>query len=221
MEKYRIKVRLLSDAIFGSGNAVPGVVDADVLHDENGFPDMKGKTLKGKIKEEFVHLCKCRSGAASLRPSDEESVERLFGKADSDIDGKLYISDLKAEQQLRDFFAEMMKASAGTEDAITPDDILDSMTAIRSFTAIDYRTGVAKEGALRRIRVINKDLVFYAQVQTMEKLSPHDEALLGASVAALRYLGTMETRGKGLVECRLMEDDEDITERCVRMLREV
>ena len=48
---YILEVKLLSQAIFGSGNSVSGVVDQEVLHDDLGFPFMKGKTVKGKFKE--------------------------------------------------------------------------------------------------------------------------------------------------------------------------
>lgn len=37
--KLLLKVELLSEAAFGSGNAVPGVVDEEVLHD----PDEIGR----------------------------------------------------------------------------------------------------------------------------------------------------------------------------------
>ena len=33
----RVKIELLSDAIFGSGKSVPGGEDVSVLHDEYGF----------------------------------------------------------------------------------------------------------------------------------------------------------------------------------------
>jgi len=43
MEEYTLKIELLTDAVFGSGNSVPGFVDADVLHDEYGFLYINGK----------------------------------------------------------------------------------------------------------------------------------------------------------------------------------
>lgn len=222
MEKYRIRVELLTDAIFGDGTAVPGVVDSDVLHDEMGFPYMKGKTLKGKIREEFEYLCGFGTGwEQTMCPEDGECLEKLFGKPDSDIDGKLYFSHLQLDEPLRKFFIGMMQESQGTENAIDSEDILESLTSIRSYTAIDYTNGVAKRGSLRRVRMINSGLVFYAEVQSMEKLSAKEEALLGSSVSLLRYLGSLETRGKGQVECRLFYGDQDITDYCIGMLGEV
>lgn len=222
MEKYRIRVELLTDAIFGDGMAVPGVVDSDVLHDEMGFPYMKGKTLKGKIREEFAFLCGYETTREkTMRPEDRKAFEKLFGKPDSDIDGKLYFSHLQLDEPLRKFFIGMMQESQGTENAIDSEDILESLTSIRSYTAIDYTNGVAKRGSLRRVRMINSGLVFYAELQSVEKLSALEEALLGSAVSLLRYLGSLETRGKGQVDCRLFYGDQDITDYCIGMLGEV
>jgi len=51
MDKYRIRVELLTEAVFGSGNSIPGVVDLEIVHDEYGLPFMKGKTFKGNFRE--------------------------------------------------------------------------------------------------------------------------------------------------------------------------
>ena len=34
MDKYRIRVELLTEAVFGSGNSIPGVVDLEIVHME-------------------------------------------------------------------------------------------------------------------------------------------------------------------------------------------
>ena len=53
MDKWKIEIELMSEAIFGSGQAVPGYLDLDILHDEYGIPYFKGKTFKGKLREEL------------------------------------------------------------------------------------------------------------------------------------------------------------------------
>ena len=61
MNNYIIEIELLSEAIFGSGQSVPGLVDTDIVHDEYGFPYMKAKTFKGNLRksaEEIVELLK-------------------------------------------------------------------------------------------------------------------------------------------------------------------
>lgn len=43
----RVKIKLLSDAIFGSGKSIPGGEDIGVLHDTYGFPYIGGSSVKG------------------------------------------------------------------------------------------------------------------------------------------------------------------------------
>lgn len=42
-----VRVRLLSDTIFGAGFSVPGGEDIAVCEDSKGYPYLKGSTLKG------------------------------------------------------------------------------------------------------------------------------------------------------------------------------
>ena len=51
MKKMPIKMKLLSDAIFGSGFSVPGDADIFPQVDDKGFPYMKGSTFKGVFRE--------------------------------------------------------------------------------------------------------------------------------------------------------------------------
>ena len=47
MPSYQLRLTLLSDATFGSGDGVAGLVDAEVQHDYVGLPFLGGRTLKG------------------------------------------------------------------------------------------------------------------------------------------------------------------------------
>jgi len=62
MEEYTLKIELLTDAVFGSGNSVPGFVDADVLHDEYGFLYINGKNFKRKTGRNGIGICKYING---------------------------------------------------------------------------------------------------------------------------------------------------------------
>ena len=42
----KIKMKLLTDTIFGDGMSVPGGEDISVLHDAQGFPYFKGSSFK-------------------------------------------------------------------------------------------------------------------------------------------------------------------------------
>ena len=51
MEKYILKIELLSDVIFSGGESIVSVSDIDELYDEYKIPYYKGKSIKGNIRE--------------------------------------------------------------------------------------------------------------------------------------------------------------------------
>ena len=66
METYMLTFTLESDATFGRGDGVAGLVDAEVEHDRHGTPYMHGRTLKGRAIEDKANM---RVSNASL-PND-------------------------------------------------------------------------------------------------------------------------------------------------------
>ena len=69
----KIKIKLLSNTIFGSGQSVPGGEDIAILHDKDGFPYLKASTFKGIFREEFENYCSLTN---ELSKSD---INLLFG----------------------------------------------------------------------------------------------------------------------------------------------
>ena len=88
---------------------------------------------------------------------------------------------------------------------------------------MDYERGTAKKGSLRKIRVIGKGLYFYGWITAVRDLTLEEKQLLQTAAMSLKYLGTMETRGKGLVRCCLLEENRaplpDVTEEELRGLK--
>ena len=58
MADMKIEIELLSETIFGCGEAVSNSIDIEVLQDNIGLPYMKGKTFKGKLREEVEEIVK-------------------------------------------------------------------------------------------------------------------------------------------------------------------
>ena len=56
MIKYQLKIKLLSDSTFGRGDGVAGLIDQEVEHDSSGFPYLRGRTVKGLLREECDNL---------------------------------------------------------------------------------------------------------------------------------------------------------------------
>lgn len=210
---YKIRVKLLSDTIFGSGESVPGVVDAEVLHDQNGFPYMKGKTLKGRLREESDMLVRCLPESSEL----SSVLNAIYGSGEESFKSHMAFSNLELDWNLRAVIKGLIEDKNIDVDET---DVLQAVTSIYTATSINYETSKAEKGTLRKSRVIKRGLIFYAGLSADWELTEKEEAFLGAGIAALKHLGVAVTRGRGNVECSLLKDGRDITEECVNKLLE-
>ncbi|MBE6853767.1 MAG: hypothetical protein E7505_09920 [Ruminococcus sp.] len=170
-------MELLEDAVFGSGKSVPGAEDSSVLYDSNGFPYMRGTTMKGLLREVFENYIAWTDGDSSI-------ISGLFGEGGTDIesDRKLYISDVVLPAQVKKAF-----------EGLSADEILEACTYTRTFTEVE--DGKASDGSLRTVRCIKKGLVFYGEISFSEE----DEELIKSVVPMLKWVGSMRTRGMGKV----------------------
>ena len=204
-----LEMKLLSDTTFGRGDGIAGEVDAEVQHDDNGFPFLSGRTLKGLLVQE------CADILASIPEEKKQRWEKaaayLFGQPGSTMDksGHLIVGDARLPNDLRSL-VQMEMHSENSEKKLTRQDVLESLTALRWQTAINPETGVPEAHTLRSMRVVLRGMTFRADVFFDD--SPVDarekddaEKLLTACVAALRRVGTGRTRGRGLVTTRLLD----------------
>lgn len=210
MDKYKIEVKLLSEAIFGSGHSIPGSVDLEIVYDEYGFPYMKAKTFKGNLREAMNNV------VILLGDKFKETMESLIGKENNGIEvwKTLKFSDCMLPVNVREFVGLAIE-----KKEIQALEVKDSLTSIRSFTSIED-DGSLKNGSLRQYRVIRKGLIFEVEVNCERQLDEKELSLLAVSVKSLKHIGTMRTRGKGRVDCRLInnEENKDITEFYINML---
>mgnify|MGYP000945570352 CR=1 FL=1 len=189
----KVKIELLSDTIFGSGISVPGAEDISIQYDSDGFPYLKGSTFRGVFKQEFINY---------LYWIDEDTeknyiiVEKLFGKIgyadsianDEDyIDKKLKISDFNISDNIKKIIL--------SSDNINSEEILASLTYIRTFTSIE-NSGISKIGSLRNARCIKKGLIFLGDIDVDESY----EELVSEVLKCIKWLGSMRTRGFGNVK---------------------
>jgi len=78
MITYQLKFTLLSDATFGRGDGVAGLVDVEVQHDEYGLPFLGGRALKGILRD----VCNDILYSLTLQGKESdwiESAKNLFG----------------------------------------------------------------------------------------------------------------------------------------------
>lgn len=198
MYNYKIYLNLLSETIFGSGNSVPGSVDLEIVCDEYGLPYMKAKTFKGNLREQMEN-------ANTLLDNKYKTImNKLLGEGDKGTKSykSLKFSDCRLKKDIREVLEYGVK-----NNTIETEELKELLTGIRYFTSIDEK-GKTIDGSLRQMRVIKKGLEFEVDLLSEEKLTDRELGLLAISVRSLRHIGTMRTRGKGEVDCRLLIEKE-------------
>ena len=213
METYRLKLDLKSDATFGRGDGVAGLVDAEVEHDRYGLPYLRGRTLKGLLSEECANMLFSIEHLVSPEGLKRwyEAAQRLFGRPGSTLDdsASLHIGDARLPADLRTAVIDDLESRRPPYNAT---DVLDSLTVIRRQTAMDS-TGKPDKGSLRAMRVVLRETPFEAELHFVEPPSDDALALLAVCAMAVRRVGTGRNRGRGRVIVRLCNaQGDDITD---------
>ncbi len=183
----KIRMQLLSDVVFGSGESVPGGEDLSILSDEHGFPYYKGGTFKGIFREEMRNYL---AWTMAEKDNIDTQMKRLLGIDGDDTQNpdKLVFSDFT----LSDYVRQQIMAEMGDGQKYM---VQDALSHIRTFTAISS-SGIVQEGSLRQCRCVNKGLNFYSEVRCL----PTDEELVKEVLSVIKWVGTMRNRGFGKVK---------------------
>lgn len=223
MRSYRLRLELLSDATFGRGDGVAGVVDAEVQHDEAGLPYLAGRTLKGLLGAECADIV--YSLGLALRSDQaarwQVAATRLFGRSGAGLTGEaaLRVGAARLPDDLR--LALLADIRSDRSDRPTPNDILETVTALRRQTAMD-EWGAPQENTLRTMRVVLRKTVLWAALDFLAEPQEDDLALLAACVKAFRRAGTGRNRGRGRVAAELCDlAGQPITEQLFKSFRKV
>jgi CRISPR-associated protein Csx10 len=217
MKAYKIKIKLLSDAVPGSGEGYGAVIDSDIVFDELGIPFIPTKRIKGCLRESIHDVCVMLSESHMdnisidlTRGSEGEFkiVEEIFGRQGRDTSSPIYFSNFTIPHYEDNFnafsyFKDKFPAVVSTES------VVQTFTYIRQQTAIDEESGTADDHSLRSIRVLKKRIEFEGIVR-LEREEPGFEHLLGLACLNLRRFGTKRTRGFGEIECRLFKDGREV-----------
>lgn len=210
METYKLQLKLLSDATFGRGDGVAGLVDTEVEHDSQGLPYLRGRTLKGLLAEECANILFALAQSGTKLEAWEQAAQFLFGRPGSIADdgAGLHIGDATLPTDLCAAIAAELESQ---KPAYTAYEILDALTAIRRQTAMDV-TGRPVDRSLRAMRVILRETVFEAEIIFTDPPTPEALALLAACASALRRVGTGRNRGRGRVTIALCDaQGQDVT----------
>lgn len=201
MSLYYLTFTLHSDTAFGRGDGVAGYLDQEVQHDPYGCPYLGGKALKGMLVNECADILAALPQATQDRWVDVACA--LFGEPGSTAAATplLQVGDAQLPEELRLAIQSDIDADC---PSLTRTMVLDALTTLRRQTAIDDRTGVAKDSSLRTTRVILRETSFAARLHLPEQLDATYEQrglmLLAACAKALRRVGTSRNRGLGRIK---------------------
>jgi hypothetical protein len=207
MITYWLRFTLESDATFGRGDGVPGLVDQEVALDRSGCPYLHGRTLKGLLGEVCADiLYALGNGGAAWR----EAADGLFGQPGSEagFQGALRVGRAELPAALRQAVCNELTSRRWTREQVT-----DALTAIR------YQTAAREDGApaphsLRSARVILRGTPFESRLDLPREPTDMEKGLLASCVKGLRRAGTARNRGRGRLAARLEDEtgESDLTE---------
>ena len=191
--KLLIEMTLLADAVFGNGLSIPGGEDIATQMDDQGFPYLKGNTLKGMFREELINLL---GWTGKDEKETDETVCTLMGEGGSeqlDETRKVRFSDVVINPELRKTVEEE------TDDLA---EHIAMFTYTRDFTSLE--DGMAKEGSLRQCRTVKSGLHFYGTCYCAKE----DAELVKEVLSLIKWVGTMRNRGFGKVSIVVEEQYE-------------
>lgn len=205
MQRLQMGMRLESDATFGRGEGLAGLVDEEVEYDvATGLPFVRGRTLKGLLVEECANLLFALQMAASPSlPRLKVAAERLFGRPGSGLQSAalLHVGPALLPEQLRNAVRYEID-----RDQLMPADVLESLTAIRRQTAIDEVSAAPEKGSLRSMRVVLRQTNFRAWLDFASDPGEDDLALLVACTLSVRRGGIGRNRGRGRLSLQLLDE---------------
>lgn len=221
---YKIEVRLLSEAIFSSGEGERNLVHSKVLADRHGFVYLHAKTLKGQLKQRAFWLWNQYRSCDEQR-ADEflESTVRLFGinneerkfygvetgRNDTRLDsvGIMKLGHLQLDEKIRSFFLNIMHRDKLNEYYThTHHDLIEAQTHVR--TSIQVEDGVVVERRITNYHTVKKGLIFYSTLWFDEDPSRYLSDL-NRIIRSFRRIGAGTHRGRGKIEARLLIDGKE------------
>jgi CRISPR/Cas system CSM-associated protein Csm3 (group 7 of RAMP superfamily) len=200
MKDYILRLTLLSDATFGRGDGVAGLVDVEVQHDGFGLPYLGGRALKGLLGAECDDiLFSLNSAIPAQLKRWQQAASRLLGQSGARLKGEalMHVGPAQLPRDLRKALAHDVE-----NKTLTRAEVLDMLTTLRRQTAMD-ESGAPRKETLRTLRVILRGITFAAQLTFTDDPTADDLALLAATVKALRRVGTGRNRGRGRVQAEL------------------
>lgn len=207
MDIIKVKIQLKSPLQLSSGAADVNV-DTDVILDEWGLPFIPAKRFRGVLYEsalEIVELKECLNetdGALSRKV-----LEEVFNRGNEESEVRTSFEDFRIKGYQK-IVKELEALSHMYGDIVGYNQIRNAFTSVRYQTAIDEKKGIAKDGSLRNMRVVdNTSFEFEGSIHIEQGAEKHKQ-LLAVALKNLTAIGFKRNRGFGRIACSMANQDK-------------
>lgn len=197
MKTIKIRMELLSPAILGNGESKNGLVNQEILIDDDGYPMYLGKTFKGMLRQAFDDCL----DEYYLKNNEtiniySEMKNKIFGKSGylnekslEENEGNVIFSNLKIESNVREYISQIIYKKSLR---------LECFSQIRFSTKIE--DGLAEDKHLRTHREIMPGTVFEGEITIKDESNAELEKYLRQGLKAIKSIGAKRNKGKGVVK---------------------
>ena len=197
MAEIDVTIEVLSPIHLGSGQANVNV-DSEIVHDALGFPYFPAKRFKGLLYESALEVWEMFE-LGKLSTGNLSELERIFHRQ-SESNVQLIVPNffIKPLTEYENFCAEWRYLQSKYPGIFTATQVLNAFTSLRYQTQLI--DGVAKEGSLHNMRVLDAGIKFFGRVTVLNA----DEKIFNLLALALKNLssaGTKRNRGFGRIKC--------------------
>lgn len=207
----QLKITTQSYLLAASGEGA-ALIDSDAVFHSSGFPYLPSRRIKGLLRNSALETLEMISGRENQYTY---LIEELFGiSGDEGSSAGVKIPNLYLEnwnELLTNYEALLSKHKY----PLSATNIQSYYTEEIAQTALDG--GIAKNGSLRRYRVVKEDVIFETSLITIG-LSEAAKALLYLAAVNLRYMGSRRNRGFGKILCAIDMSDMDV-EKAIESIR--
>lgn len=204
---FTVRVTVESPLHLGSGQADVNV-DAEVIHDDAGLPYFPAKRFKGLLYESALETVEM-SELSGLDLVRQEELDALFQHGGTS-QLQLVVPTLRLPdyEQIHEEWTALFKKYP---EYFQPQAILESYTSLRYQTQIDRVTGIAAEGSLHNMRVVEPGICFIGEV-ALEGTGNRQRAyeILALALRNLHQAGLKRSRGFGRIRCEMLQQGKDI-----------
>lgn len=203
----KVTIQLKSPLQLSSGAADINV-DTDVILDEWGLPFIPAKRFRGVLYESALELVEMKEALGETDGALSRSVlHELFNRGHEESSIRASFEDFHIKGY-EDIVKELRGLTQQYGDVIGRNQIRDAFTSVRYQTAIDAESGVAKDGSLRNLRVVDNTSFEFVGTIHIDGGNEQHEMLLAAALKNMSAIGFKRNRGFGRIACAMPNQDK-------------